>query len=153
MKDQDWDLINKVHTYGAYKVSLAIVKFVLFARVLTVIFLFSAQERHGLTSGNRSMVVSSTLLRQPVSSATSARRTTLVSCLSLETMSLKLINRKPPSSARSVSLRPLRRRVPSTTSLPTLSLPSVCLIEGSYILFLVSDFNSCQPHDRYNHAS
>jgi hypothetical protein len=140
MKDQDWDLINKVHTYGAYKVSLAIIKFALFARVLTMIFPLSVQEQHGLTSGNKSMVVSSILLRQPVSSATLDRRTTLVSCLS-RTLSQKLMIRKLPSSARSVSLRPLRRRVPSITSLPMLSLPSVCLGTRSYILFsLVSDF-------------
>lgn len=56
MKDQDWDLINKVHTYGAYKVRL---------RILIIIisvhnsdrFDNSAQELPGLTSGNKNLVV------------------------------------------------------------------------------------------------
>jgi multifunctional beta-oxidation protein len=61
MKDADWDLINRVHTYGAYKVSS------LFSWIrdcmnhknqkLMAFFRCSALEPRGLTSGNKSSAV------------------------------------------------------------------------------------------------
>jgi NAD(P)-dependent dehydrogenase (short-subunit alcohol dehydrogenase family) len=73
MKDQDWDLINKVHTYGAYKVRNTVIPGICGRADLS-----SAHELPGLISGNKSMVVSSTLPLRPVSSETSDRPTTLV---------------------------------------------------------------------------
>ena len=109
MKDEDWDLINKVHTYGAYKVGIPFSAFGSCA--LSDGFLDSALALLGLTSGNKSTVVSLTRPLLPVSSVASVRPTT-----------------RPPSSVRSVLPRPWPRRVPSTTSLPTSLLPLVCAI-------------------------
>jgi hypothetical protein len=73
MKDADWDLIIKVHVTGAFK-------------VISSDFLHSSCETdqhsvlvlHGLTSGNKSMVVLLIPLRPPDFSVASAKQTTLV---------------------------------------------------------------------------
>lgn len=111
MKDEDWDLINRVHTYGAYKVRILIEHGSVKKNTDERSFFFSAHKQPGLTSGNKSTAVSSTLPRQPVSLATSARPTT-----------------PPRSSVRSVSQRPWPRRVPNTTLLPTSLLPSLLAV-------------------------
>jgi multifunctional beta-oxidation protein len=61
MKDADWDLINTVHTYGAYKVSIFFLGTMkalpLHIRRLIGFFLYSVLEPRGLTSGNKSLAV------------------------------------------------------------------------------------------------
>jgi NAD(P)-dependent dehydrogenase (short-subunit alcohol dehydrogenase family) len=72
MKDADWDIIIKVHVYGAYKVS-PLIK----SRFLVLIE-DSVLVLHGHISGNKSLAVLSTLHQQPVCSETLVNPTTLV---------------------------------------------------------------------------
>ena len=58
MKDQDWDLINRVHTYGAYKVRIAAPGLFRDASWWIDTYIsYSVHELHGPTSGNKSMAV------------------------------------------------------------------------------------------------
>ena len=86
MTDADWDLIIKVHVKGAYKVRRA-VRDQSFLRPCQLDILralaecCSVQERHGHTSGNKSMAGSSTQLQLPDFLAASANVITQVSVI------------------------------------------------------------------------
>jgi multifunctional beta-oxidation protein len=82
MKDQDWDLIMKVHVKGAYKVNYTPRAQLLRLLNLTNV-MSSVPMLHGLISGNRNMDVSSTPPLLLVFSAALVRPTTLVGCQSL----------------------------------------------------------------------
>ena len=72
MKDEDWDLIFKVHVTGAYKVCDPC------SAERPVLTSSSARKQHGHISENRSMVVSSTQPRPLVYSAALDNATTQV---------------------------------------------------------------------------
>lgn len=74
MKDDDWDLIIKVHVKGAYKVCRGPMD-------IKVVYLTmcSVLERHGPIFGNRSMAGSLIRRQRQVYLATSGKPITLVS--------------------------------------------------------------------------
>jgi NAD(P)-dependent dehydrogenase (short-subunit alcohol dehydrogenase family) len=80
MTDSDWDLVVKVHVFGAYKV-LGFQSMGTRASAHK----YSALELHGLISGNKSMVASSILRPLRVYLAISVRPTTLVGLRNTQT--------------------------------------------------------------------